>query len=189
MQLLTDAVRNVSLRQSRSSRSVPIRWPTSFMWDIRDRTLRWPTLSIPPTPQSEQYQQKAEGRADCVAQEQGSVQGRAVPKAKAFDLCFLHSFIFSLILFCIKARVSFVTQSSKIRRGCVPVEGGCVPKWDVKISPACMFNEPFWRTQCLECCLLRQFPYLLLLILINDIIFCQRVRSPLCLGRLMYKRY
>ena len=40
---------------------------------------------------AEQYEQKAEGRADCGAQEQSSVQGRAEPKAKPYDLFYIPS--------------------------------------------------------------------------------------------------
>ena len=52
---------------------------------------------------------KAEGRSDCVTQEQSSVEGRAELKAEADKLAF-YILLFFLILFCMKARFPFGKQ-------------------------------------------------------------------------------
>ena len=70
---------------------------------------------------------KVECRADCVIQEKGSVQGVEELKAKADEL-FLHSFIFSLVLFC--KNTFFLLGCSLIKHpsGLLPSGGGPHPK-------------------------------------------------------------
>ena len=72
---------------------------------------------------------KVEGRTDRVTPEQSSVEGRAELRARADNSFFyIHSFFVYFVLH--ETCFSFGTQKSKIRQGCAPVDGGCVPKWD-----------------------------------------------------------
>ena len=79
-------------------------------------------------------EQGEQGRGQDRLRDTGTGQrgGQGRGKGEAWRTLFfsLHYFAFPLISFCMKARFSLGMQSSKIRRGCVPVEEGCVPKWD-----------------------------------------------------------
>ena len=72
---------------------------------------------------------KLEGRADCMAQEQSSVGGRAELKAKVIS--FLHSVVLP-VFYSRRKRVFLVGRSNRKSVGAASQwrGGGVLPKWD-----------------------------------------------------------